>query len=139
MANEALVAAIKQILTLLRERKDVEGYAAYGRLFSSPEFATFTQQEQRQALKLMINIKIPPQSKPAQHLVDAYRIAMTPLKALIAAHDDPHDYELYGICQIMTGDEKGAAASLRKGLTLERERNPQSDLCGSLMKWVAAV
>jgi hypothetical protein len=64
---------------------------------------------------------------------------MKPLKALIAAHDDPGDYELYGICQVVTGDEKGAAASFRKGLTMERERNPQSDLCGSLMKWVAAV
>jgi hypothetical protein len=138
MANEALVAAVKQILTLLREKKDVEGFAAYGRLFSSPEFSTFTPQEQRQALKLMVNMKIPPQHPPA-HLVDACRIAMKPLKALIDAHDDPHDYELYGICQIVTGDEKGAADSFRKGLTLERSRNPQSDLCGSLMKWVAAV
>lgn len=138
MANEALVSAVKNILTLFRERREQEGYAAYSDLFSSPIFATFTPQEQRQALKLMINLKIVP-SSPSPHLVAAYKVAMAPLKALIDAHDDPHDYELYGICQVIAGDEKGAATSFRAGLTKERERNPQSDLCGSLMKWVAAV
>lgn len=138
MANEALVSAVKQILTLFREKKEVEGYAAYAQLFSSPEFGTFTPQEQRQALKLMINLKVPP-LKPAPHLVDAYKKAMPALRALIAAHQDPADMELYGITQIIAGDEKGAADTLRKALQMERERNPQSDLCGSLMKWVAAV
>ncbi|MFO0668770.1 MAG: hypothetical protein U0235_03950 [Polyangiaceae bacterium] len=138
MANEVLVAAVKNILTLFREKKDVEGYAGYAQLFSSAQFRTFTPQEQRQAIKLCVNVKIPPNGPPA-HLVDAYRVAMAPLKALIEEHDDPHDYELYGICQVVTGDEKGAADTFRKALQMERSRNPQSDLCGSLMKWVAAV
>lgn len=138
MANEALVASVKQILTLFRERKEAEGYAAYAELFNSPAFATYTPQEQRQALKLMITVKVPP-SSPSPHLVAGYKSAMKPLRDLIAAHDDPHDYELYGICQVIAGDEKGAAETFRKALTMERERNPQSDLCGSLMKWVAAV
>jgi len=138
MANEALVASVKQVLALFREKKEAEGYAAYKRLFESPEFSTYTPQEQRQAMKLMITLKVIPSSL-SPHLVEGYRSAMKPLKALIAAHDDPGDYELYGICQVVTGDEKGAADSFRKGLTMERERNPQSDLCGSLMKWVAAV
>lgn len=138
MANEALVSAVKQILSLFREKREEEGFAAYGRLFSSPEFGTFTPQEQRQALKLMINLKVPP-LKPAPHMVAAYKEAMKPLKALIAAEQDPGDMELYGIAQIITGDEKGAGDTLRKALQMERERNPQSDLCGSLMKWVAAV
>lgn len=138
MANEALVASVKQILTLFRERKEAEGYAAYTKLFTSPEFATYAPQDQRQALKLMISLKVIPSSL-SPHLVGGYRTGMAPLKALIDAHDDPHDYELYGICQIVTGDEKGAAETFRKALNMERARNPQSDLCGSLMKWVAAV
>jgi hypothetical protein len=40
---------------------------------------------------------------------------------------------------VLIGDEKRAGDMFRTGLRMERERNPQSDLCGSLMKWVAAV
>lgn len=138
MANEALVSSVKAILQLFRERKEVEGYAAYVRLFSSPEFATYTPQEQRQALKVMVSWKVPP-AGPAPYVIEACRVAMKPLKALIDSQNEPIDYETYGICQIIVGDEKGAADSFRTALTMERARNPQSDLCGSLMKWVAAV
>jgi hypothetical protein len=40
---------------------------------------------------------------------------------------------------VRTDDEAGARASFQKGLDLERARDPQSPLCGQLMKWVASV
>ena len=39
----------------------------------------------------------------------------------------------------LSGDEKSAREAFQKGLDLERARDPQSNLCGSLMKWVASV
>ena len=58
---------------------------------------------------------------------------------LIAAHNEAQDYELLGLCQVRVDDEAGARASFQKGLDLERARDPQSPLCGQLMKWVASV
>ncbi len=94
--------------------------------------------EQRQALKLMIHAKGIP-TFPTPPIVKAHRAAMVPLKALVAAHNEAQDYELLGLCQVRTDNEKGARVSFQKGLDLERARDPQSPLCGQLMKWVASV
>jgi Tfp pilus assembly protein PilF len=64
---------------------------------------------------------------------------MPTLKALIAAEDQPGDYELLGLCEVRAGDEAAARKTFQRGLDLERARDPQSPLCGQLMKWVASV
>ncbi len=138
MSTEALVQQVKQILALAKVGKTDEAYAGYAQLFQSPDFATFPADKKRQAIKLAVNIRVAP-NKPPSSMVDAYRAAMRPLEAMIQECDDPADYELFGICCVITGDEHRAADFFRKGLELERGRNPQSNLCGSLMKWVASV
>jgi hypothetical protein len=138
MANEALVAKIKEIVALAKSGKVEQAYAAYKTLFLSKEFLGYSVEDRRAAIKLVVNAKVPP-NKPAAHVVEAYRAAMTPLEEMIGEKGDPADFELLGICCVFIGDDKRAGELFRTGLRLERERNPQSDLCGSLMKWVAAV
>ncbi len=138
MATEALVKRVKEILGLAKTGKVDDAYNAYAELFVSAEFRSYPMDEQRHAIKLVVNAKVPPsKTTPAQ--VAAYRAAMTPLQEMLGAMGDPHDFELLGICNVVIGEEKTAAELFRTGLRLERERNPQSDLCGSLMKWVAAM
>jgi len=138
MANDALVQSVKKIMTLAKEGKHDEAHQGYGALFSSAEFATYRLEEQRQALRLVIRTKgVAPHGNAA--FLEAYRGALVALKALTDAHKEPADYELLGICNVVLGNEKAAEAAFRTGLTLERERSPQSDLCGSLMKWLASV
>ena len=138
MATEALVRHVKGLIVLGRSGKVDEAYAGYGALFESPEFGTYPIDERRHAIKLVVNAKSPPNRPPAA-LVDAHRRAIGPLQAMIQAQNEPADYELLGICHVFVGDEGHAGDVFRQGLAIERARNPQSVLCGSLMKWVAAV
>jgi hypothetical protein len=138
MATEALVARVKQLVALARAGKLDEAYAGYRALFGSDEFLRYPAKEQRQAIRLVVNAKIPP-NLPPPSLVEAHRAAIPPLEELIGAEGEPADFELLGICCVFTGDPERAAAMFRAGLRIERGRNPGSDLCGSLMKWVAAV
>jgi hypothetical protein len=138
MPNEELVAAVKVIIGHAKAGKMDESYAGYAQLFSGPAFQTYPEADQRQALKLMIHAKgIPTFPSPA--IAAAHKKAIVPLQALVAAHNEPADYELLGLCHVRVGDEASARVAWQKGLDLERARNPQSPLCGTLMKWVASV
>ena len=138
MANEALVTAVKQIMALGKAGKTDEAFAGYKALFESPAFRTYTPAEQRQAIKLVVNHKVPPHFPPPA-MVEAHRAAIGPLSELMASLNEPIDYELLGICHVVVGNDAAAGNIFRTGLQLERERDPGSNLCGSLMKWVAAV
>jgi hypothetical protein len=138
MANEALVAAVKNIVGLSKAGKSDEAYAGYLVLFGSSAFAAYSAPDQRQALKLMILAK-GIAAFPAAPVVEAHRAAIAPLRALVAEHGEPADYELLGLCQARTGDESSAQVTFQAGLDLERARDPQSPLCGILMKRVASV
>jgi hypothetical protein len=138
MATEALLTAVKAIVAHSRANEPEKAYAGYKALFSSPEFRTYPPAEQRQALKLMIHAKGMPFVLPP-HIVEAHRACIEPLTELVSVHNDPADFEMLGMCHVAVGNEAGAAAVFRAGLTIERERNAQSDLCGALMKRVAAL
>jgi hypothetical protein len=138
MATEALVAQVKQIVALAKSGKPDDAYNGYAALFRSAEFRTYPLEEQRQAIKLVANIKVAP-SRPTPAQLDAFRAAIEPLSEILGGLGAAEDFQWLGICCMVTGDEKRAGELFRTGLKLERDRNPQSDLCGSLMKWVAAV
>ncbi len=76
---------------------------------------------------------------PSETILDAFRKAMVPLKALLAQEERPEELELLGLCQFKIGDMNGARTSFQRGLDLERARDPQSPLCGQFMKHVASV
>jgi hypothetical protein len=138
MANEALVQAIKEIVTLARAGKLDESYLRYRDLFSDPEFGNHRPEDQRQALRLMILAKAAP-DRPTEAMLEAHRAAVGPLDKLVSTHSEPADHELLGVCHVVLGNEESASKVFRAGLTIERERNPQSDLCGSLMKRVSLL
>jgi len=138
MASEQLVQAVKRIASLDRGGKTEEAYDAYRELFSDPAFSVHPSEDQRRVLKLMVHTKRR-ENVPPTYVVEAHHAAIGPLMELAGACGEPADFEMLGICQAMCGDEQGAGTSFRAGLNIERARNPQSDLCGSLMKWVASV
>jgi hypothetical protein len=138
MANEALVTAVKAIVTIARAGDLEAAYVGYRELFTSPAFSTYEPQDQRQALRLMVHAKNAPRTSSSK-LLEAHRAALAPLTALVAAHGDPVDYEMLGMCQLALGDEPAAAATFRAGLVIERGRNSQSDLCGALMRRVSLL
>jgi hypothetical protein len=76
---------------------------------------------------------------PTADMVEAHGAALTALRTLVEAHREPADHELLGLCHVVLGDEASASSVFRAGLSLERERDPQSKLCGTLMKRVSMV
>ena len=139
MSKEALVTAVKQIVAQSREG-DVDGaLEGYKALFSSAEFAANKPEDQRQALKLLILQKRPGNVQPSAPLVEAHRAAIAPLTELVSAHNEPEDYEMLGLCHLHIGNDQAASNMFRQGLTLERARNPASDLCGRLMTRVSQI
>lgn len=138
MANEALVSEVKSIVAAARSGNLDTAYAGYQKLFASPAFGTYEAQDQRQALKLMIHAKGMP-DPPTPAMVEAHRAAIGPLTELVSRHNEPADYEMLGMCHVAVGNEQGAATVFRAGIALERERNPQSDLCGAFMKRISML
>lgn len=138
MAPQKLVQDIKRIVALARQGKPEQAYAGYQKLFSDPAFGSYSPEAQRQALRLMVHVRRTTNVAP-DYVVRAHRAAIAPLMELAGAHGNPEDFEMLGLCQVMVDDEASAAVSFKAGLNIERARNPQSDLCGKLMKWVASV
>jgi hypothetical protein len=138
MADKTLVDAVKAIVANARAGNLDDAYSGYRKLFSSPKFSKYEPNDQRQALRLMIHAKGVP-SPPSKPMLAAHRVAIAPLTALVAQHGEPGDHEMLGMCHVVTGDEQSAAAIFRAGLAIERERNAQSDLCGTLMKRVSML
>jgi hypothetical protein len=137
MSKEALVSAVKQIMQQQRGG-DVDGaHQGYAQLYASAEFAANKPEDQRQALKLLLLAKR--QGNPSPTLIEAHRAAIPALTELVSTLNEPEDYEMLGLCHLLIGNEQAASNMFRQGLTLERERNPASDLCGRLMTRVAAI
>lgn len=137
MANEALVKSVKDIAAASKSG-DAEGaYRGYRDLFSGPAFASYRVEDQRQALRLMILAKGVP-AKPTPAMSEAYVSAVSCLTRMVPL-GDAADYEMLGVCQVMLGDEASASETFKAGLAIERQRDPQSKLCGTLMKRVSMV
>jgi hypothetical protein len=137
VANEALVKSVKDIAAASKAGDAERAYLGYRDLFASPEFGGYRVEDQRQALRLMILAKGLPAS-PTAAMSEAYRSAQSCLSRLIPL-GEAADHELLGVCQVMLGDEAGASETFRAGLAIERQRDPQSKLCGTLMKRVSMV
>jgi hypothetical protein len=138
--KEELVTAVKALAKYWRDGQLDNAYAGYRDLFSSPDFGEHRPEDQRQALKLMILAKgAPNPERPTPAQVDAHRAAVAPLTDLVSNHGEPSDHEMLGICHLVLGNLDSASSIFRAGLNLERQRNPQSDLCGSLMKRISLI
>jgi len=138
VANEELVRSVKDIIGRAKNGDTDGAYSGYRDLFASPAFAGYRVEDQRQALQLMVLMKGAPKPATAT-MIEAHRAARGLLTVLVANHAEPSDHELLGICHVILGDEASASTVFRAGLAIERERDPQSKLCGTLMKRVSMV
>jgi hypothetical protein len=138
LANEELVRSIKDIVGRAKSGDADGAYRGYRDLFASPAFAAYRVEDQRQALQLMVLMKGAP--KPATPaMLEAHGAARGLLTSLVASHAEPSDHELLGICHVVLGDEATASDVFKAGLALERLRDPQSNLCGTLLKRVSMI
>ena len=135
--NPELVAKLKRIMSLAKQGKTDDAYREYGALFSSRLFADNPLDDRRQLLKMLLFAKAPAQ--PTAAFKDAHRSALDRLKVLVERLGDPVDYEMLGICHLVLGDPPAAGVAFKKALEIERLRNPQSELCGNLMRRVSAL
>ncbi len=140
MQKEDLVAAMKRIVTLSREQKWDEAYAGYHRLVADPGFSQLKPEDQRKVLEMMVlsNLKQLP-NKPSQVILDAHRATLGVLTELVSLYGEPGDHELLGLAHQRLGNEAAASNIYKAGLTIERQRNAASDLCGRLMNRMAAL
>lgn len=137
MSKDALVAAVKEAVTLDRSGNADGSFDAYSALFARADFGANRPEDQRQALKLLILAK---RTGPkSEKLIEAHRSAIAPLTELVSKENEPSDYEMLGICHLLIGNAEAAANMFRQGLTLERTRNAGSDLCGRLMTRISAL
>jgi hypothetical protein len=135
--NEALVSALKKIMMLSKNGRSAEAYEEYTNLFSSDAFAGYRQEDQRQALKLMVLAKAHPSD--ISSVASAHMAALPRIKALVEASSDAADQELLGVAHLFLGDQKAASVAFQTGLDAERAKNPQSELIASLMRRVSQL
>jgi hypothetical protein len=138
MSKDELVQILKQAVGFARAGNHDDCYRCYHYLFAQPDFAEHRPEDQRQALRLMVHAKAPP-GGPSQPMLDAHRAAIVPLTELVSVYDEPADYEMLGMSHLLIGNVEAASRMYRAGLAIERERNPASDLCGTLMRRVSEL
>lgn len=140
VSKDELVQAVKGIVNRWKEGKLDEAYAGYRDLFARPDFVEHRPEDQRTALRLMITAKGAPRpERPTPAMVEAHQTAVPALTDLINKYAEPADHELLGICYLVLNSPENADKTFRAGLALERERNPQSDLCGEFMKRISML
>jgi hypothetical protein len=137
MSKEFLVASVKQIMATTRAGDAEASFDGYRELYADPRFLQNRPEDQRQALRLFVLAKR--HGKQSEKAVGAYRAAIPALTELVSTHGEPEDYEMLGLCHLTIGNDQAAGTMFREGLTLERERNAGSDLCGRLMTRLSAI
>jgi hypothetical protein len=135
--NEELVTALKKILTLSKNGRADDAYREYAALFSSDAFAKYRPADRRHALRLMVLAKSHPAA--ADEVKAAHRAALPRIDALVSSEGEAQDQELLGLTHLALGDEKAATAAFQAGLTLERAKNPQSELVATLMRRISQI
>lgn len=136
-ATTMLVATLKHIQSLAKDGQVDEAYRQYALLFASQPFLMCRHEDQRQAIRLMFSAKGPPsQSDEAKA---AYKAVLPLLQALVLAQREPGDYEMLGMAYVGLAEPEKATGIYKKALEIERERDPGSDLCGTLMRRVSEL
>jgi hypothetical protein len=129
LRNKAKQAAT---LEIAEDESATDTFRGYATTFASSAFASSTPEDQRQALKRMFFGKQP--DVISDEVKSAYRVALPILQALVLKERDPADYELLGMAYVVLDEPEKASEIFKKGLEVERARNPASDLYGNLMR-----
>ena len=130
-----LASALKKIVELSRAGRQEESFSECAALLESSAFAGYSPADQRHALGLVLVLERP--ARPSDALRRAHVSARSRARALVERLGDSADYELMGLCQLALDESAEAADTFRKGLELERVRNPRSELCARLASRVS--
>ncbi len=134
MADEFVVANVKEAVRLARAGKLDESFARYQALFDARQFALAPVDHQRQALKLMVTAKVPEPLSGAA--ISALQAAWRSLTRLTQVAREPQDYELLGLTHIALGDPKGAKQVFEIGLAAAHASN-DAQWAGQLLKRIS--
>lgn len=137
MSKEVFVAEVKRIVGLMRGGEADAANEAFAVLFASSVLDSQRPEDRRQAFKLLVLAKR--SGPPSASMLSAIGAARSPLERLVGETHAAEDYEMLGVCNVLLGDPTTATSLIREGLRLERESNPQSDLCGRLMTRLSAL
>lgn len=135
--RDEIVATLKKHVAAIKAGNADEGYKGFTGFFSDDAFASLRPEDQRQSLKVMVLGKTPTPANDA--VVDAHLAAITCLQRLAETSNDPLDFEMLGVCHQVIEDVETASKMYEKALEIERARNPQSELCGRVMKRISAM
>jgi hypothetical protein len=130
-----LASALKKIVELSRAGRREESFVECAALLESSAFGGYSPGDQRHALGLVLVLERP--AGPSDALRRAHVAARSRARALVERFSDSADYELMGLCQLALDESAEAAETFRKGLELERARNPRSELCARLASRVS--
>ena len=147
MTRDEMITDVKQIMGYFRDSQNQAAYEAFQVLLQRGGFSDLQPPDQRQALKLLVQGKRPelsmrdlnPQNPLDLAIQNSHRAALEPLTELVSTLGEPEDFELLGMVHQRLGNLDSASSIYRAGLQLERERSPQSDLCGALMTRLSSV
>jgi hypothetical protein len=127
-----LAPSLKKALELGKLGQLSEAFLECALVLEGAAFPGHPPMEQRHALRLLFVLERP--TAPSDAVRRAQRAGKRRASALVEQFGDPADYELLGLCQAALEEPTAAAESFKKGLELERARNPNSDLCARLTK-----
>lgn len=148
MTRDELIAEVKRIVAGFRDGQNQAAYEGFRDLLTDPRFRQSRPEDQRQSIRLLVHGKRPElsmlreldASKPLDAAVLAsHRAALETLTELVSTLGEPEDFEMLGMCHQRLGNLDSASSIYRAGLKIERERSPQSDLCGALMSRLSSI
>jgi hypothetical protein len=133
--REELPVALKRMADVAKAGRHDEAFRECGLLLESPKFKDSSTNEQRNALRLLLAFDKPTKlGVPLEPMRRAYRLGRDHARVLVDRFADPADYELMGLFQLALDEAGAARETFRKGLELERDRSPESELCARLMR-----
>ena len=137
MADDFIVASVKEAIHLSRQGKHDESFVRYQALFDAAEFAAASPASRRQALKLMVTAQgVPdPLGPPA---VAAFQSAWKMITLLVQSGQEAQDYDLLGLTHLRLGDLAGAKSVFEAGLAIAHGKN-DAEWSGKLLKRLSTL
>ena len=138
MPDEFVVSSVKEAVKLAREGKSQESMKRYQTLFEAPQFQAAPLDDQRQALKLLLNPKTAGTDAPGDAGIAAYKAGIVALQRILLASSEPKDHELLGLAHLKSGDPVTAKKVFEEGLAIAHSRN-DAEWAGQLLKRVSML
>jgi hypothetical protein len=133
--REDLTVALKRMADAAKAGRHDEAFRESALLLESSKFKDASTSDQRNALRLLLDFDKPTKLVvPLEPMRRAFRLGRDHARLLVDRFADPADYELMGLFQLALDEAGAARETFRKGLEIERDRSPESELCARLIR-----